>query len=469
MSPFVGRDTELAALEDAYATGTFQFAVNYGRRRVGKTSLIHAFSDDKTRVCFFTAQETTIGENAVLLSEAIATLDASPLPLAPAPTSASIRAALESMFLKAQTEQIIFVIDEYPYLAKCDSGVSSWLQTLIDRYQSASKLFLILCGSSMSFMEHQVLGYKSPLYGRRTMQLRVKPFTVFEAQKMLPGASAQSIVELYAAVGGIPLYLSQLDPTQSTADNIAHAILRPGAYLQIEPENYLLQEVRNPAIYNAVISAIASGYVRPKEISDVTAIPAPQVSQLLDALLELQIVEKVTPLVHGKKRQVVYRICDNLFRFWYRFMPRNAALIEAGLSDRVAQSIVDTDLSTFVGPVFEDVCRQWLIQQVVEGTLDFLFRGIGTWWGTNPKTKRSEEIDIVLEEMGGDLIIGECKWRNELVDVDVLDTLKRRGALLENKITRYYLFSKSGFTDSCRAKAKADGNVGLITLEEMFE
>ena len=150
-------------------------------------------------------------------------------------------------------------------------------------------------------------------------------------------------------------------------------------------------------------------------------------------------------------------------------MPRNAALIEAGLSDRVAQSIVDTDLSTFVGPVFEDVCRQWLIQQVVEGTLDFLFRGIGTWWGTNPKTKRSEEIDIVLEGMGGNLIIGECKWRNELVDVDVLDTLKRRGALLENKITRYYLFSKSGFTDSCRAKAKAAGNVGLITLEEMFE
>ena len=144
------------------------------------------------------------------------------------------------------------------------------------------------------------MGYKSPLYGRRTMQIKLKPFSVFDAKKMLPRADAQKLVELYAAVGGIPMYLSQFDDSDSTAGNLAKYILRQGAYLHIEPENYLLQEVRNPAIYNAVISAIANGYVRPKEIADTTGLNSPQVSQLLDALAELQLVERVTPQVNAK-------------------------------------------------------------------------------------------------------------------------------------------------------------------------
>ena len=464
---FVGRQRELASLESAYASGSFAFAVVYGRRRVGKTSLLRAFTQGKPNVFFFTGQQTVASENLALLSAEILghseSANADPSPVFP-----NIQAALAYVFEQAENQRTILVIDEYPYLAESEPGVSSYLQMLIDRHKDTSKLFLVLCGSSMSFMEHQVLGHKSPLYGRRTMQLRVDPMDIFEAAQMLPGADAEKIVELYGIAGGIPLYLSQLDGTQSVQWNIAHALLRQDAFLYAEPQNYLLQEVRTPAIYNAVVTAIANGYVRPKEIADVTGLASPQVSRLLDALIELKIVERVTPAFKANKRQVVYRICDNLFNFWYRFVPRYVGSIEGGMGAAVAKRIVERDLSTFIGPVFEQVCRQWLMGQAAGGALGILPKAIGSWWGADPQTRQQEEIDIVLEGADGELVIGECKWRNESVDVDVLNTLVRRGALLGAPIERYYVFSKSGFSDTCRTKAGGMGNVELVELEEML-
>lgn len=459
---FVGRQSELESLETAYQKGSFQFVVVYGRRRVGKTSLLRAFTQDKPSVIFFTGQQTVASENLALLSREMLGDSAA------GAAFPSIQVALESVFERAKAEQVILVIDEYPYLAESDPGVSSCLQTLIDRHKDKSNLFLVLCGSSMSFMEHQVLGHQSPLYGRRTMQLRIDPFVVFDVAQMLPDAPIERIIELYSVVGGMPLYLSQLDSTRSTQWNLEHALLRQDAFLYAEPQNYLLQEVRSPAIYNAVITAIANGYVRSKEIADVTHLATPQVARLLDALIELRIVERVTPVVNATKRQVIYRICDNLFRFWYRFVPQYAGTIEEGLGAAVAARIAKHDLSTFVGPSFEEVCRQWLMRQVVESELDVLPKAIGSWWGTNPNTRRQEEIDVVLEDADGELIVGECKWRNEPVDTDVLETLERRGALLGRSIKQYYLFSKSGFTKACQNRAAQTGSVRLVGLERLL-
>lgn len=459
---FVGRREELESLETAYQKGSFQFAVVYGRRRVGKTSMLRVFTQRKPHVIFFTGQQTVASENLALLSREILGDSAA------GAAFPSIQVALESVFEHAKTERIVLIIDEYPYLAESDPGVSSCLQTLIDRHKDKSNLFLVLCGSSMSFMEHQVLGHQSPLYGRRTMQLRIDPFVVFDVAQMLPDAPIERIIELYSVVGGMPLYLSQLDSTRSTQWNLEHALLRQDAFLYAEPQNYLLQEVRSPAIYNGVIAAIANGCVRPKEIADVTRLATPQVARLLDALIDLRIVERVTPVAKATKRQVVYRICDNLFRFWYRFVPQYTGTIEEGLGAAVAARIVKRDLSTFVGPTFEEVCRQWLIRQVVEGELDVLPKAIGSWWGTNPATRHQEEIDIVLEDADGELVVGECKWRNEPVDTDVLETLERRSALLGRPIKQYYLFSKGGFSEACQNRAAQASSARLVGLEQLL-
>ena len=466
---FVAREKELDLLDKAYAEGGFHMAVVYGRRRVGKTSLLRAFIASKPNACYFTAQDTLAQENLDGLSRSIlAPGDAEMVDYSAVPSFGSFKDALQSVFDRAEKERMVLVIDEYPYLAQSYPGASSLIQALIDERKNRSKLFFVLCGSSMSFMEHQVLGHKSPLYGRRTLQLKVEPFDAFDARKVLGEVDAMRAIELYSLVGGVPLYLEQIDGTKGVAWNIANRILKTGAFLDVEPENYLMQEVRSPAAYNAIISAIAAGYVRSSEISDATHLQSSAVTRYLDALRELQIVEKTMPVIDANRKRVVYRITDNLFRFWYSFAPRYASAIDAGMSDAVAKRIVENNFSTYVGSVFETVCRQWLKRRFYAGDIDMLPKEIGTWWGTDPRRKEQVEIDIVVTGADGELLLGECKWRNEPIDVDVLNLLVERGELLSAKRKLFYLFSKTGFTQACKTKASSMGNVNLVTAEMMF-
>lgn len=470
---FIAREQELASLTSTYQTPGFQMSVVYGRRRVGKTCLLRKFIEDKPRSIFFTALESTASDNLIALSRAIYLSDhpSSMNDLEPAafPRFASFEDALRNIFVQAQEARLPFVIDEYPYLANSYPAISSLLQSLIDEQKGTSQLHLILCGSFMSFMEHQVLGHKSPLYGRRTMQLKVTPFDYLDAADMLPDANPARIVELYAIAGGVPLYLEQLDSARSTEWNIAHRALSTGALLNAEPLNYLLQEVRNPATYNAVIAAIARGCVRPAEISDAIHIDRARVDAYLKNLVELLIVERTAPVMDSNRKKVRYRIIDNLFRFWYTFMPKYGSLVDAGRSDAVARRLMEKEFPTFVGSAFEDVCRQWIMRQVGGDAIDILPQEIGSWWGTDPRSRKQEEIDVVARSIDGELLLGECKWRNEAVDVDVLDKLAERAGLFTATEKQLYLFAKAGFTNACRTKAKRMGNVRLVGLEEMLE
>ena len=464
---FVGRERELESLQRLYASNSFQFGVVYGRRRVGKTKLLRQFTADKPDVFFFTAHETTLSENLDLLSRELAKTTPDDQP-ASYPVFRTLTEAFDEVFHRAASKRLVFVIDEYPYLAQSDPGASSALQALIDANQEDSKLLLILCGSSMTFMEHQVLGKQSPLYGRRTAQLRIDPFTLFDAAKMLPEASPTKAIELYAITGGIPLYLAQLDSAQSVEWNIAEKVFRQDAILYEEPRSYLQQETRSPSAYNSIVTAIAAGYVRPSEICDITRLTSSAVARYLDALIELKVVERVVPMVVRNKKQVIYRVCDNLFRFWFKFVPRYTGTIEAGMGAAVAKRIMQEEFPTFVGPAFENVCRQWLMQEAAQGRLALLPKGIGSWWGTNPSTKREEEIDIVLEGADGELAFGECKWKNSPTDVDVLNQLLERSNLLPGSNKSFFLFSKAGFTEACESKAAACTDVTLVTPEMMI-
>lgn len=477
---FVARERELTELGDAYETGSFQMAVVYGRRRVGKTALLRRFVSDKKNAIFFTARQTVARENLEALSAALATRDTYPGEIYPdeaypdsyIPTShpiyQSFSDALLALFRRAQRERVVIVIDEYPYLAESEPSVSSVLQSLIDEYGATSKLFLVLCGSSMSFMKEQVLGEKSPLYGRRTLQIELKPFDVFDSARLLGTADPVRAVELYALVGGVPQYLRQLDASRTIEWNIANRLLGVGAYLSEEADNFLSQEVRSPAAYNAIIAAIAGGCVRPQEIADRTQIRSPLVQQYLVRLEKLALVRRVVPVVGAKKRQVRYEIADNLFRFRYHFGTKYALAVDAGMGDMVAREIVGRELSTFVGPVFEDVARQWLMRQMAAGAIDVIPLGVGTWWGTNPRTRHEEEVDVVVRG-AHELLLGECKWTDAPVDSSVLGTLRRRASLLDGgDNAQLYLFSKSGFEAECVQRAHSNGGAALVTVEEMF-
>ncbi|MDR0508251.1 MAG: ATP-binding protein, partial [Candidatus Methanoplasma sp.] len=263
---FIGRERELTELDRMWRSDSFQFPVIYGRRRIGKTALINKFIEEK-EVIFFTGLETNGKQNLENFSRAVFEFVNGP---GPTPVFRNFQEALEFVFDQSKKKRLVLVIDEYPCLAKSHKGFASILQLLIDKHKDSSKLFLILCGSSMSFMEEQVLGYKSPLYGRRTAQFKILPFDFFESRRCFTKFTDTDMAVIYGIVGGTPQYLLQMNDALSVEENIKNVFLKTSSYLFEEPNNLLKQEVREPAVYNAIIAAIAGGSTRVSEISDKT-------------------------------------------------------------------------------------------------------------------------------------------------------------------------------------------------------
>ena len=459
---FIGREHELNTLNKLYNSDKFEFAVIYGRRRVGKTALISEFTKDKDTI-FFTGVETNAKQNLDNFSRCIMEYNTG---IASGASYNSFQMALEYVFELAKTKRIVLVIDEYPYVARASKSLASTLQLLIDKNKDASKLFLILCGSSMSYMEDHVLAYKAPLYGRRTAQFKINPFEFLEACRYFENFSDEDKALAYGIVGGTPQYLMQLDDKLSIEENIKNTHLNPSSSIFEEPTNLLKHEVREPAIYNAVITAIATGSSKMNEISNKIDEDTSVCATYIKNLITLGIVKKESP--YGKKstRKTIYSIEDNMFHFWYRFVPENTSIISRGAVD-LAYSRIAPELSSYMGSVFEDICKQYLWKLLLEGKCAVNFTDLGRWWGANPKTKSQEEIDI----MGTDkdtALFAECKWTNEKVDRGVLETLVERSTLFNYKRTHFYLFAKAGFTKGCIDRANEMGNVTLVTYEDML-
>lgn len=460
---FIGRENELNTLNRLYHSDKFEFAVIYGRRRVGKTALINEFVKDKDNI-FFTGVETNAKQNLDNFSSCIMEYNTD---LATGASFNNFQTALEYVFELASAKRIVLVIDEYPYVARASKSLASTLQLLIDKNKDTSKLFLILCGSSMSYMEDHVLSYKAPLYGRRTAQFKIKPFEFLEACRYFNNFSDEDKALAYGIVGGTPQYLMQLDNTISIEENIKNTHLNPSSSIFEEPNNLLKQEVREPAIYNAVITAIATGSSKMNEISNKIDEDTSVCATYIKNLITLGIVKKESPYGEKSTRKTIYSIEDNMFRFWYRFVPENTSIISRGAVD-LAYSRIAPELSSYMGSVFEDICKQYLWKLLLEGKCAVNFTDLGRWWGANPKTKSQEEIDI----MGTDkdtALFAECKWSNEKVDLGALETLVERSTLFSYKKTHFYLFAKTGFTKGCIDRANKMGNVTLVTYENILK
>ena len=459
---FIGRKEELNKLEKLWHSEKFQNPVLYGRRRVGKTALIREFIKDKEAI-FFTGIESSEQQNLENLSRAILATAQQGV----TPVFQTFQEAFEYVFRLSLEKRLAFVIDEYPYLAKAYPAVSSILQKLIDEYKDTSKLFLILCGSSMSFMEEQVLGYQSPLYGRRTAQMKILPFDFFEASEYFQKFSPLDMAAVYGIVGGTPQYLLQMNDSLSLEDNLKENLLEPSSYLFEEPSNLLKQEIREASTYNAIISAIASGASRLSEIASKAHLETSACSSHLNKLMALGLIRKEEPFGEKTTRKTIYAVEDQLFRFWYRFIPSHISLLQNGMIDLVCTRIME-HFSQYMGPVFEEICKQWLWRQNKQGLLPFTFLSLGRWWRSDPRKKSEAEIDIVASDGENSLLFCECKWTNEPVDATVLETLVERAQLLSATNRHYLLFAKSGFSEQCHELAERPPHVRLVTFTEML-
>ena len=464
---FVGRNREIKKLHTLYQDEGFQFVVIYGRRRVGKTMLINEFLKGK-RSAYYMAVEGTAKENLTGISKTLLTEGVSDFYMPEFSDFESLLLYIDHLCKNSDgQERLVIAIDEFPYLAASYPAISSMLQSHIDQCWKNSNLFLILCGSSMSFMEEQVLGYKSPLYGRRTAQFKLHPFSYFEAKEMLSEFSTEEQAVLYGVTGGIPEYLSRIRSNQSMDDNIKELFFDESGRLFDEPGNFLNQELQDPSSYHSIITAIAGGASRLNEIATKTGLASSGCSAQIQSLITLGIIKKETPLTEGiKSRKTLYTLEDFMFLFWYRFVRPNLSGIMRGIGETIYEVSVKPQISHFMGYIFEEICKQYLYLPQIYMTLPFPAGEFARWWGNNPKKKRQEEIDLMAEN-GLEAIFGECKWRNELADVDILETLQERSGLFHYQKQSYMIFSKTGFTEKLKLREQEEENVRLISFEDM--
>ena len=460
---FVGRTQELNWLNEQFVSSRFEMSIIYGRRRVGKTTLLQKFIEGK-RAVFFLATEAGNQMNLSLLSESIYQVTNPGMTL---PPFQDYESAFRYVSQQAQTERLLLIIDEYPYLAAGEPSISSILQRCIDLFFKQSKCFIILCGSSMSFMEQQVLNEKSPLYGRRTAQYKICPFSFRECCNYFAGQSADAIAHFYGVTGGIADYLNFIDPDRSIDENIIRLYFERRGRLYEEPPNLLNQELRDPRIYNDILAAIAGGASKNNEIGTKVQLTAANLNPYLKSLMELHIVDKLMSVGTQGSKKPIYHVQDQMYRFWYRFVHHYRRYIELNQGAEIYQTEVKEKLPAFMSYVFESIVTEYMQLPVVRQQLPASITEEGRWWGSDPVSHQEVEIDYV--GMGsGPVVLAEAKWRKELLSESVYDTLQEKGRLLKgDKII--FLFSKNGFTESLIKRTHADPKIHLVTYQQMMQ
>jgi len=447
---FIDRERELNNLKGWWASKDAQLIVIYGRRRIGKTELIKRFIQDKPHI-YFLAQQVSETENLKILGKIVGEY-------------------FDDMILKEKgfdnwstffeylkkhvKERLIIAIDEFPYLAESNKGISSVFQAGWDEHLKELPIFLILCGSSMAMMEREVLSFKAPLHGRRTGQLRLKPFSFFEASEFFSGLSFEDRLLYYSVLGGNPSYLSRVNPKKSWEENIVSLILSPASPLYSEVEFLLHEELREPRNYFSILKAIALNKTRISEIVNETGFDKSILHKYLFVLEDLQLIQKEYPVTEKnplKSKKGLYRLQDQYFKFWFRYVLPNKSRLEEGREDLVLE-IIRNDITSLVAENYEQVAREILSR---DQTKIFSFDRLGRWWD------RNEEIDLVaLNEKEKKILLGEVKWSNKPVGLNILEDLKRKSSLIDwerSKRKEYYcLFSKSGFTEALINKAQEE-------------
>ena len=466
---FINRHQELAALERMFQSEIAELFVLYGRRRVGKTELLLQFCKNKRSIYFLASQLKERDHLQQLVEIARHVIND---PLLQSLAFNDWESALIYFAQQAQEERLVLVLDEFQYLCEDNAALPSLIQRFWDLHGKNSKLLLILCGSQVSFMEREVLAERSPLYGRRTGQLRLMPLSYRDSGYFFSEYPAKEKLIAYGVLGGIPAYLNQFALRSSNysqrmlEQHIKSELLTPQGYLFDEVNFLLRTELREPRTYASLLHAIAGGATRLNEISQRVGLSPTDVNKYLNVLRELELVKRetrVTERAPQKSKRGLYKIEDNYVKFWFRFVLPNRSLIESGNIDLVYQQMIIPYLSQYMGEIFEGICRQY-IRYYWQEKLKVAPKKIGGYWESNL------EIDILTENVDGSHWFGECKWWNAPVGENVLNHLIENASKVPNqwqRNPRYILFSANGFTDALKQRAEKE-EVFLIETNDLF-
>lgn len=462
MKKFINRNKEREFLAKEYSKNTASFVVIYGRRRIGKTALLKEFIKDK-KALFFLATEESENENRNEFKRAVAEYINNPI-LADANID-SWEQLFRYLAEYNPAQRKLIIIDEFQYIGKSNNAFISVMQKIWDNILSKENVMLILCGSLVNMMYSQTLSYDSPLYGRRTGQIKMQQIPFKYYNEFFENFSDKQLIENYAVTGGVPKYIESLEPFDDIFDAIRNCVMSKESYLYEEPNFLLEKEVQDVGSYFSIIKIIASGREKPSEIASALEIKSTNLPKYLNVLIDLDILEREVPATEAnpeKSKMGLYKIKDNYIKFWFKFIYPYRAYIEMDNTDFVMSKIKKGFVANHAAFVYEDICRkEYMNNLVVNDTWDFVPTKIGRWWD-----RADTEIDIVaVDENSNNIIFGECKYTNDKMNVDVyynlLEKIKKVNWNKSNRNEHFVFFSFNGYTDKMKKLAEEKGNIIL--------
>lgn len=450
---FYNRKNELEALNNWWKEKGSHLVIIYGKRRVGKTALSLEFAKNKPML-FHLAERLEPKLQLKKIAKEVGSFFKDDYVL---------EYGFENWehlfkYVAQKKQKMVIIIDEFPYLVDADPAIPSIFQKGWDLYLSKSPVFLILCGSSIGMMEKHTLAYGAPLYGRRSGQILVRPFSFLDLDEIFPKKSFEEKLLIYSVVGGTITYLKNFIGRKNFWKVIEGAILSKEQFMYEEVDFLLREEFREPRNYFSILLGLSLGKRKASEVMNYTGFDKATVSSYLAILQQLLIVKKEIPITEKmpeKSRKGFYRISDNFFEFWFRYVFRNKKLIEEGNSAEVIK-IIKNNIGEFASKNYEEIALEW-----VRLNIDQNFQYIGRWW--NDKN----EIDIVgFNQETKEIIFGEVKWSNKPIGTNIFFELEKKTGDVEwnnnDRKESFILFSKSGFTDEMKKLAKERKNIVLV-------
>lgn len=455
MKKFIDRKNEMNFLEKEFNKTEASFVIVYGRRRIGKTALLNEFSNNKNSL-FFLATEESENENRNAFSEKVAEFTKNPL-------LENVKIDNWEVLFKCiadynPNERKLLIIDEFQYIGKINSAFISVMQKIWDTILSKSNIMLVLCGSLVNMMYSQTLSYESPLYGRRSGQIKMKQIPFKYYNEFFGKLKEKQLVENYAVTGGVPKYIETFENYQDIYTAIEKSVMSKESYLYEEPNFLLEKEVQDVGSYFSIIKTIASGKEKPSEIAGALEVKSTNLPKYFNALIDLDILQREVPATESKpekSKMGLYKIKDNYIRFWFKFIYPYKSYIETDNTDFVLNKIKAGFIPNHAAYVYEEICRNECMNDLVaKGVWDFVPTKIGRWWD-----RTDTEIDITaVDENSKNIIFGECKFTEKPMDVDVyynlLEKVKKVNWNIEKRKEHFILFSINGYTDKLKTLAK---------------
>ena len=457
---FFGRVKQLEQLKKEMTSDEMRMSLIFGRRRVGKSELVkQAIKKSGIKSFYYECKQVTEASNVQSICEII-----SEVQNLPKLGYTSIDELMDYVFLLAKEENIVFVLDEYPYLRENVKGLDSILQSLVDKYREISKLKLIILGSYVDIMK-SLLEHSNPLFGRVDLVIDLKQMDYYESALFYPNMSDEDKVRIYSVFGGIPYFNRLIDDKKTVKENIIELIASPGARLENEVSMYLSAEISKIVNANEVFEALARGFSKYSDILSQSHVSSgPTLVDVLGKLIKMEVVEKRAPINdEDNKKKAGYYICDNLSLFYFRYIFKYSSQLKIMDTDVFYDKYINHDFEEkYVPHKFEELCRQYLIRQNRMGNIEPVIEKIGKYYYDDPKTHTNGEFDVVsLDEIG--YVFYEVKFRKRKTSREVIDEEIQQVKNTGLNCYKYVFFSRSGFT------ADETDEIKHIDLARLYE